>query len=959
MKPANSAFTLCICFVLGMLTSVDSNSQPCGELMSDANTIAASNDYFSALEQYEKARDCFLTEAKYPEYITAWAYVLDCLDKTLQAGRLDSDLSRFESEIERIKGDLPPGKYESMNLTALQFRALLLNKRGNSDGAIALFTHALDSIRAIPEQQRTADDETREFKLLLFLAKQYEARGGFSQAIEVANNALEVALADADRYLTDGVIIPVYEILARCNTRLGNIDLAIRYLRTINSQLPAVSLRNTERRITTLLALSDLHLRNNATDSARTYCEQAEQLQSDGQTRFEIVSQKGHVNFADLDYPAALASFNEARQIAAGLGDTYNNMVASCDLMIGKLEIFSGDYQRGVKTLHNALTHLTYEFDNTNVHTNPSAEDLFVQREIVQIINFKAQGLGLQYVHGIGDSTDLDAAWRTVSLGLEYLDNLRTSYLTENDKALIIEESYPLFSTALSICHDFVINSNNNDWVDSAFTVIEKSKALNLLDAVIHEQAKDFAGIPDSLIQQEAFLRNQITSTEKLLADLQESRDPNDSLIVRLTAERREFTSRYRSLIGTYEENYPDYHALKYGVEVPALTDAMKALREDEQLIEYFIAGSAMYALQASSTQRKLSRLPSHRSDIDAKVNVYQDALEDYQNTKSSEASTEYFAVASELYNILLGSLDDLKPRLIIIPDGKVGAVSFAGLVSSDSDSPSDLRTAPYLVWDHEFTYAYSYSLYEQLNDRETGMYSGSISFAPESLELNLQYSKEESRQVSKMLNAKTLTGEKCTASRVREHMEDQDFQIVHFATHGYADYGDSRESYLSLSGSGEESRLNAGELYSMSLNAGLIYLSACETGRGRSVRGEGIMSLARAFFYAGADALVTTLWPVDDKRSMELTVRFFDFLKSGSHPALAVAEAQRDYLKSVSSEDRIYAHPVYWSGYVASGSNTLAYTPSRRVGPLLASMAFLAFLLLAWNFFRKKLRKG
>ena len=129
--------------------------QSCQALKDSANQYAASNDYYSALEKFESARDCFESKGAIQEYLSAWAHVLDCLEKTLQADRLHSELDKFESDLQRLSEDIPTASYGSMQLTALQFRAINYNHLGNSASAIDILGNALDSLREVDPGDKT------------------------------------------------------------------------------------------------------------------------------------------------------------------------------------------------------------------------------------------------------------------------------------------------------------------------------------------------------------------------------------------------------------------------------------------------------------------------------------------------------------------------------------------------------------------------------------------------------------------------------------------------------------------------------------------------------------------------------------------------------------------------------------------------------------------------------------
>ncbi|MBK8565058.1 MAG: CHAT domain-containing protein [Saprospiraceae bacterium] len=116
---------------------------------------------------------------------------------------------------------------------------------------------------------------------------------------------------------------------------------------------------------------------------------------------------------------------------------------------------------------------------------------------------------------------------------------------------------------------------------------------------------------------------------------------------------------------------------------------------------------------------------------------------------------------------------------------------------------------------------------------------------------------------------------------------------------------------------SGNDNQLFASELYNMKLQARLTVLSACNSGSGEVWLGEGTMSLARAFAFAGCTSLVTSLWSISDQATSQMMANFYQSLKQGKEKHESLREAKLKYLESSSAE---YAKPIYWAGFVMVG---------------------------------------
>ena len=146
-------------------------------------------------------------------------------------------------------------------------------------------------------------------------------------------------------------------------------------------------------------------------------------------------------------------------------------------------------------------------------------------------------------------------------------------------------------------------------------------------------------------------------------------------------------------------------------------------------------------------------------------------------------------------------------------------------------------------------------------------------------------------------------------------------YRYVHFATHGFVDSVDPSLSAIVLSlvdrdGRPQDGFLRADELYGLELSADMVVLSACQTGLGKEIRGEGLVGLTRGLMYAGAATVVVSLWSVSDNATAELMARFYkELISAGRSPAAALRGAQLLMLKQ-----QRWTHPYYWSAFTIQG---------------------------------------
>jgi CHAT domain-containing protein len=146
-------------------------------------------------------------------------------------------------------------------------------------------------------------------------------------------------------------------------------------------------------------------------------------------------------------------------------------------------------------------------------------------------------------------------------------------------------------------------------------------------------------------------------------------------------------------------------------------------------------------------------------------------------------------------------------------------------------------------------------------------------------------------------------------------------YRYVHLATHGFLDSLHPELSGLVFSlvnerGESQDGFLRAHEIFNLKLSPEVVVLSACQTGLGKNIRGEGLVSLTRGFMYAGAPRVIVSLWGVSDWGTTELMVRFYQgMLKEGMRPAAALRAAQMSLMN-----DKRWASPYYWAPFTLHG---------------------------------------
>ena len=165
-------------------------------------------------------------------------------------------------------------------------------------------------------------------------------------------------------------------------------------------------------------------------------------------------------------------------------------------------------------------------------------------------------------------------------------------------------------------------------------------------------------------------------------------------------------------------------------------------------------------------------------------------------------------------------------------------------------------------------------------------------------------------------------------AGEGRLKQEARNYRFLHLATHGLVDDQLPMSSGLLLSADdGEDGLLQAHEVLGLELEADLVTLSACRSGRGRLQRGEGVVGLSRAFLTAGASAVVVSQWDIDDRSTPQLMEHFYRYVAAGLPAPEALVKARRHLFGQQGTTRLVlrerpvaYAHPRFWASFVLSG---------------------------------------
>jgi len=214
-----------------------------------------------------------------------------------------------------------------------------------------------------------------------------------------------------------------------------------------------------------------------------------------------------------------------------------------------------------------------------------------------------------------------------------------------------------------------------------------------------------------------------------------------------------------------------------------------------------------------------------------------------------------------------------------------------------------------------------------------------------------LTFTKNGVKSLANLLSGKPYIDKNATKSNFKKAADQS--KVFQLATHGFFDHKEPLNSKLILT----DDFLEAYELYNMKIPSQLGVLSACETGIGKEAKGEGIMSLSRAFTYAGCKSLVMSLWSIEDRATADIIEHLFKHLKKGKAKDEALRQAKLDYLQNPET-DITLTHPIYWAGLVQIGNTSpIDFGSCYCIWLILITLILLIFS--TWLYFKKKTQKN
>lgn len=816
------------------------------------------------------------------------------------------------------------------------------------------------------------------------LAVQYDELGDFDNAILYYKRGISLA----KKYNLE----PLYSIyypsscLASCYQEKGQTSKALTAYKSLISNINRAGKKNeTYYRIAvqSYQNLARLYMNSNQQDSTIICINKLYEIHNE----YTVGLWETHI--IDCQYNISIQNYNEAEKQAQNALSMIENAphisknialpVIYNDLSI--IHLKRGNPQQALSYCQKNLHVQAPKFSEKIPYQNPKFEQLFYDHALILTITTKLKILEALYAQKDAQVTP-QLLLSTIKLGIEALEHKNKDFKSKSSQTYWLnQKAIPLFEKAIQIALDVYEQTQDQQYLNEAFMLSERSKSIMMMNALQEQNANSFGGVPKELIKREQELERDFKVIEKAKQDAEMSGDMvemqyQDSLLF-------DYHHQKNALLEHFEAKYPKYYELKHVVHQTSIQEVQAALDEQTLLIEYFQGQEKIYVFTISNNQSLVHSF-KHTKAYDVQLASFQHLLIDIEQAKQNihSACRAFIKSSYELYQLLLvNNLLPNKKHLLLIPDGQLAYLPFEVLLTEElADAANDQQgylefsQLPYLLHQYTTNYNYSAQLFLQQKTKRVKKKGCEIlavapSYSNKSApEWRNPYERQLRKELTELPGAvrelnflKELFGgeflykEEANEANFKEKAPS--YEILHLAVHGLLDEEKPELSGLALEEDNsreEDNILYDYEIKQLDLQAQLVVLSACETGIGKYQHGEGVMSIGRGFMYAGVPSLMTTLWSLNDYSGYIIIKEFYQNLQNGLPKDEALRQAKIHYLQQ---HNGVVTHPSFWACLIQVGDyNALNIEPNNQ--KWYYGIAGLLVLLLGIGIFIKIRKK-
>lgn len=880
--------------------------------------------------------------------------------KSNEKGEYEKTLHYFERML-----SLNKQKYSEKHVEIAKTYAnigVIYKKKGSLEKSLKYYNKA---IRIFEENQTT--DNRSVGTVYSHMGNIFVLKKNYKKGERYYNRAIELLTSNSGKNMDRASM--VYNNLGLLYNYMNRHRKAIKYYKKSYSLKKQLGLSTN----ITLENLGNTYKNMGKSDSAKVYLSHAEEeirKQYDNKSIHlaSIYINQGVLFLQTASLQEAEEKFRKALHIYKNYLGTNHTKIANCFINLGDVYFKKNDYRKSLQYYQEALNALSTNFHSTKLKENPDIDSTISRTLLLTVLKRKAGNLTKLTTDSVKNK---QYALSTYNLAMEIIQQLRLGYHNEESKLNLIAEERDTYNHSIQLAINLYELTHDKQYLHQAFNYAERSKAAVLYENIQSNQALRVGNIPDSMQIREEQIKKQIWTYEELLYEEKRKKKPNRNQIEYWNNQLFELQNQYENMIVHFEQKYPKYYQLKYNLEVPDIYDIQRKLNPDEMMLEYVLTSNMLYTFQIEQDHFEVNYRQTDSTLIQTIDSLHSFLSKRDFSTHTLSDFNEFKSLTHQLYATLIGPLDlRNQKRIIVVPDDALSYIPFEILIKENKNfTQISYRDLPYLIKEHMISYSYSAKVLLNQTFKKTKAkkrlaayapsYENSIDIPDNMLSTRAKYREklyplkgiiEEVNRISKIIPGKIFAKEQAT-ERIFKNTSGK-YDILHLAMHTLINDNDpmySKMAFTQTNKKKEDDFLNTYEIYNLNLSSRLTVLSSCNTGFGKLNKGEGVMSLARGFKYAGCPSIVMTMWPVEDNSSIKLMEYFYEAIKDGKSKDEALREAK---LKFMDHSDRLHAHPYFWAGYISIGDQSPLYSSGSIYWIIAGSLLLIAgFVLL----FRKR----
>jgi CHAT domain-containing protein/tetratricopeptide (TPR) repeat protein len=654
----------------------------------------------------------------------------------------------------------------------------------------------------------------------------------------------------------------------------------------------------------------------------------------------EVYFEYGQFLHTSGRYDESLGILNKASSICLKNYGEKHSLTSQSYKLIGDFYKNQSDFNTALKFYQKSLNSIVSDFNDPDIFANPSADSSIFDIRLLDNLKCKAQALEL--LSGEQDNREmklktLNKSLETIDLALQLIDRIRNNYLTEESRIYLAENEKDTWFSAIHIANSLYTLTNDNSLIQKMYSIVQRAKAAVLRNEISENDLLYSSSVPDSLIEKQNTLAENIAAYNKLILEESQLTNPDNSKISLWKDALFEMNRGKEKVSEEIDRQFPQYHDLLLKTEPLPLSDIQKKLKRDETVIDYLLSnqysgekrGLYIFVITGNSLEFRETNLDSAFVVNAEIIRKGDDPAAHVPDSKT--VFMNYTHALSFMYETLFKPVEKMitGKRIIIIPDEEIAWLPFEAFLNKlPQPDQEDYEGLQYLVYDYTFTYAYASPLIFSTN-KKLKRGEEVLAFSPDYSNGNfagtnigkLSGAEDEIESIYKWFRGRKFTGDQATETNFRKALNNP--AIFHLAMHSISDTVNSKYSFLlfdTKNDTAEDGRLYNYEINLTRITSPMVVLSACNSGTGTLYHGEGLMSLARSFILAGASSVIKTSWEVNDEVSAAIITRFYYYLSRGNPKDEAMRLAKIEYIRK---NPPLCSNPYYWAAYEVIGDNT------------------------------------